>query len=81
MCICLYSLLLHYFIFSFWDEPVLKLVTLSLNGRRIAPTILLDVPQDSLIMSEEIFGPLLPILTVSAELLYSSAPFFPVKKV
>ncbi|XP_050876299.1 betaine aldehyde dehydrogenase, chloroplastic [Lathyrus oleraceus] len=31
---------------------------------RIAPTILLDVPQDSLIMSEEIFGPLLPIVTV-----------------
>ncbi|OIV97944.1 hypothetical protein TanjilG_12701 [Lupinus angustifolius] len=31
---------------------------------RIAPTILLDVPRDSLIMSEEIFGPLLPILTV-----------------
>ncbi|XP_062101445.1 aldehyde dehydrogenase family 3 member H1 isoform X1 [Humulus lupulus] len=31
---------------------------------RIAPTILLDVPRDSLIMSEEIFGPLLPIITV-----------------
>ncbi|KAK6939894.1 Aldehyde dehydrogenase domain [Dillenia turbinata] len=31
---------------------------------RIAPTILLDVPEDSLIMNEEIFGPLLPILTV-----------------
>ncbi|GMH00710.1 hypothetical protein Nepgr_002549 [Nepenthes gracilis] len=31
---------------------------------KIAPTILLDVPEDSLIMSEEIFGPLLPILTV-----------------
>lgn len=31
---------------------------------KIAPTILLDVPRDSLIMSEEIFGPLLPILTV-----------------
>ncbi|KAJ7959155.1 Aldehyde dehydrogenase [Quillaja saponaria] len=31
---------------------------------RIAPTILLDVPRDSLIMNEEIFGPLLPILTV-----------------
>ncbi|RXH90975.1 hypothetical protein DVH24_006920 [Malus domestica] len=31
---------------------------------RIAPTILLNVPQDSLIMTEEIFGPLLPILTV-----------------
>ncbi|KAL2339768.1 hypothetical protein Fmac_007708 [Flemingia macrophylla] len=31
---------------------------------RIAPTVLLDVPQDSLIMGEEIFGPLLPIVTV-----------------
>lgn len=34
------------------------------NNLRIAPTILLDVPEDSLIMQEEIFGPLLPILTV-----------------
>ncbi|XP_073035960.1 aldehyde dehydrogenase-like [Primulina eburnea] len=31
---------------------------------KIAPTIVLDVPADSLIMSDEIFGPLLPILTV-----------------
>ncbi|XP_011653786.1 aldehyde dehydrogenase family 3 member H1 [Cucumis sativus] len=31
---------------------------------QIAPTILLDVPRDSLIMTEEIFGPLLPIITV-----------------
>ncbi|GLT85070.1 hypothetical protein SLE2022_032720 [Rubroshorea leprosula] len=31
---------------------------------KIAPTILLDVPRDSLIMNEEIFGPLLPILIV-----------------
>uniref|UniRef100_A0A7N1A4Q8 Aldehyde dehydrogenase domain-containing protein n=1 Tax=Kalanchoe fedtschenkoi TaxID=63787 RepID=A0A7N1A4Q8_KALFE len=31
---------------------------------KISPTILLDVPEDSLIMSEEIFGPLLPITTV-----------------
>uniref|UniRef100_A0A2N9FGQ1 Aldehyde dehydrogenase n=1 Tax=Fagus sylvatica TaxID=28930 RepID=A0A2N9FGQ1_FAGSY len=31
---------------------------------KIAPTILLDVPRDSLIMNEEIFGPLLPIFTV-----------------
>lgn len=31
---------------------------------RIAPTVLLDVPEDSLIMNEEIFGPLLPIITV-----------------
>ncbi|CAA2964361.1 aldehyde dehydrogenase [Olea europaea subsp. europaea] len=32
---------------------------------KIAPTILLDVPEDSLIMKEEIFGPLLPIITVN----------------
>ncbi|KAH9717148.1 Aldehyde dehydrogenase family 3 member I1 [Citrus sinensis] len=31
---------------------------------KIAPTILLDVPDDSTIMKEEIFGPLLPIVTV-----------------
>lgn len=31
---------------------------------KIAPTLLLDVPQDSLIMNEEVFGPLLPIITV-----------------
>ncbi|XP_042516473.1 aldehyde dehydrogenase [Macadamia integrifolia] len=30
----------------------------------IAPTMLLDAPQDSKIMNEEIFGPLLPIITV-----------------
>ncbi|CAN4097738.1 unnamed protein product [Withania somnifera] len=33
--------------------------------RKIAPTILLGVPEDSLIMKEEIFGPLLPIITVN----------------
>lgn len=32
--------------------------------RFIEPTILLDPPLDSQIMSEEIFGPLLPIITV-----------------
>ncbi|KAJ4819048.1 Aldehyde dehydrogenase [Rhynchospora pubera] len=31
---------------------------------KIAPTLLLDVPHDSLIMKNEIFGPLLPIVTV-----------------
>ncbi|KAE8662964.1 Aldehyde dehydrogenase family 3 member H1 [Hibiscus syriacus] len=31
---------------------------------KIAPTILLDVPQDSLTMNEEIFGPLLPVITI-----------------
>jgi len=30
----------------------------------IAPTLVLDAPMDSLIMTEEIFGPLLPIITV-----------------
>lgn len=33
--------------------------------RKIAPTVVLDPPQDSPIMNEEIFGPLLPIITVS----------------
>ncbi|GAB2287217.1 Aldehyde dehydrogenase 3 member I1, chloroplastic [Dionaea muscipula] len=33
---------------------------------KIAPTLLLDVPDDSLLMTEEIFGPLLPIVTVDA---------------
>ncbi|KAG8378249.1 hypothetical protein BUALT_Bualt08G0118000 [Buddleja alternifolia] len=32
---------------------------------KIAPTVVLDVPEDSLIMKEEIFGPLLPIVTVN----------------
>ncbi|KAI5587795.1 aldehyde dehydrogenase family 3 member H1 isoform X2 [Populus trichocarpa] len=31
---------------------------------KIAPTIFLDVPEDSQLMQEEIFGPLLPIITV-----------------
>ncbi|EPS67421.1 aldehyde dehydrogenase, partial [Genlisea aurea] len=31
---------------------------------RIAPTVIFDVPRDSVLMEDEIFGPLLPILTV-----------------
>ncbi|KAL6492895.1 hypothetical protein OROGR_032654 [Orobanche gracilis] len=31
---------------------------------KIAPTVVLDAPKDSLVMNEEIFGPLLPIVTV-----------------
>uniref|UniRef100_A0A0E0BG62 Aldehyde dehydrogenase n=1 Tax=Oryza glumipatula TaxID=40148 RepID=A0A0E0BG62_9ORYZ len=31
---------------------------------KIAPTVLLDVPLDTTLMAEEIFGPLLPIVTV-----------------
>ncbi|KAI4336469.1 hypothetical protein L6164_014991 [Bauhinia variegata] len=34
------------------------------NQLRISPTILLDVPEDSTVMQEEIFGPILPIITV-----------------
>ncbi|XP_052201188.1 aldehyde dehydrogenase family 3 member H1 [Diospyros lotus] len=34
------------------------------NDLKIVPTILLDAPDDSRIMNEEIFGPLLPIVTV-----------------
>ncbi|KAL3513644.1 hypothetical protein ACH5RR_026361 [Cinchona calisaya] len=36
-----------------------------ITNLKIAPTLLLDVPEDSLIMNEEIFGPLLPIITVN----------------
>ncbi|GFY87482.1 aldehyde dehydrogenase 3I1 [Actinidia rufa] len=39
---------------------------------KIAPSIFLDVPEDFLIMEDEIFGPLLPILTVR-----TLSPFFP----
>lgn len=33
------------------------------EGRRVAPTILTDVSPDSAVMREEIFGPILPVLT------------------
>ncbi|KAL8126517.1 aldehyde dehydrogenase family 3 member H1-like isoform X1 [Apium graveolens] len=52
---------------SLMDEVSDKIVV---GGQRneeklkISPTILLDVPENSQIMQEEIFGPLLPILTV-----------------
>ncbi|MED6218409.1 Aldehyde dehydrogenase 3 member I1, chloroplastic [Stylosanthes scabra] len=36
---------------------------------KIAPTILLDVPDDAMVMQEEIFGPIMPIITVSTYLL------------
>jgi aldehyde dehydrogenase (NAD+) len=34
-----------------------------LNDRRFEPTILVDVPRDAAIMQEEIFGPIMPVLT------------------
>jgi coniferyl-aldehyde dehydrogenase len=33
------------------------------NSRKIAPTIVVDPPRDSLLMREEIFGPVLPIVS------------------
>lgn len=41
-----------------------KSFNLNLFDRYIEPTILLDPPLDSEIMNEEIFGPILPIITV-----------------
>lgn len=38
------------------------------EGLRIAPTVLVDVPEDSPVLEEEIFGPILPVL------LYRSLP-------
>ena len=35
-------------------------------SRRIAPTLLVNVPLDSEVMQEEIFGPILPLITVSS---------------
>lgn len=49
---------------------------LAILCRKIAPTILLDVPQDSQIMKEEIFGPLLPILTVRTETFFSKTIYY-----
>ncbi len=36
------------------------------EGRAIAPTVLTDVPSDAPVMQEEIFGPLLPVMTYSS---------------
>ncbi|XP_017292281.1 aldehyde dehydrogenase family 3 member B1 [Kryptolebias marmoratus] len=33
------------------------------EDKYIAPTVLVDVPEDDILMSEEIFGPILPIIT------------------
>jgi aldehyde dehydrogenase (NAD+) len=33
------------------------------DGRRIEPTVLVDVPPEAAIMQEEIFGPIMPVLT------------------
>jgi hypothetical protein len=41
--------------------------------RYIAPTLLLDVPLDAPIMNEEIFGPILPIITVGFHALLTAS--------
>ncbi|WP_415926047.1 aldehyde dehydrogenase family protein [Streptomyces sp. AK02-04a] len=35
-----------------------------LSHHRAAPTVLTDVPHEAAVMAEEIFGPILPVLTV-----------------
>ncbi|RWV99301.1 hypothetical protein GW17_00037796 [Ensete ventricosum] len=44
------------------------------SSLKIAPTLLLDVPHDSSIMKEEIFGPFLPIVTVRYSQHHSTHP-------
>jgi len=39
--------------------------TADISSRYVAPTVLLDVEPDSPVMKDEIFGPILPILTVA----------------
>ncbi len=44
---------------SGWDVPPADAST----GRQLAPALLFDVPPDSRLMTEEIFGPVLPVLS------------------
>jgi coniferyl-aldehyde dehydrogenase len=44
-----------------------KDVKAPLDGWRLPPTLLLDVTPDMAVMQEEIFGPLLPVLTYSGD--------------
>lgn len=50
-----------------FDEAVARGAQVVAGGtfrdREIAPTVLTDVPPDALVMREEIFGPILPVLT------------------
>jgi aldehyde dehydrogenase (NAD+) len=54
------------------DDTVARGAKLACGGQRdpgeryIAPTVLTDVPADSAAMAEEIFGPILPVLTYKA---------------
>lgn len=68
VAVCIF-LLFHWYSFAKCNGHFILLMLLSSNHRKIAPTILLDVPRDSLIMNEEIFGPLLPIFTVGTKII------------
>lgn len=54
---------------SYLDDATVQGASIALGGqvdaedRFIAPTILTDVPLDSKVMHEEIFGPILPVIT------------------
>lgn len=68
MCVCLFLVrFIGIASVGYVQQAFIMLMLFSLNSRRISPTILLDVPRDSMIMNEEIFGPLLPILTVRTQ--------------
>ncbi|RZR81969.1 hypothetical protein BHM03_00008292 [Ensete ventricosum] len=56
------------------DVKVIIFLFASLLLTKIAPTLLLDVPHDSSIMKEEIFGPFLPIVTVRYSQHHSTHP-------
>jgi len=63
---------LFYSCFLDHTKSVLPVIlTLNIFNRYVEPTILLDPPLDSEIMNEEIFGPILPIITVSIFKAYS----------
>jgi aldehyde dehydrogenase (NAD+) len=58
---------------SLFDDAVAKGANVALGGifdqagRRIQPTILTNVPLDSTLMKEEIFGPILPVFTYKSK--------------
>ena len=48
------------------EVDVLEFARRDANDLYIAPTVLVDVPLDSQVMQEEIFGPILPIIEVKS---------------
>ncbi|MFR0357647.1 aldehyde dehydrogenase family protein [Streptomyces sediminimaris] len=58
---------------GYLDEAIARGATVAFGGRTdadnlvIEPTVLVDVPRDTQIIQEEIFGPILPVLTYTDE--------------